>query len=931
MFARFSQMRIGTKMLVVVVTSVTVFLIALVIVVNAFAGGLIGRIMEDRLQNTVALVVQSAKLVYQTNIEQQQTYLNIAKRYVAGRIAIKSDAKSSQEVENQVTKERTRADVAILEIDGQVANNNDTLVDRIAENTGGTATIFEMIPEGMLRIATTLRKDDDRRAVGTYVPNTSPVYKAISKGETYLGRAQILGSWYITGYSPLKDDKGQVVGALYVGRPETSLASLYKDIRERKIGSSGYLYVINPAGHMLVHATLEGKDIAGLRDENGFEFMREMMTKKDGSIRYLWKGTQAKAEPKLVYYQYLPEMDWIVCGGMNESEIFAPKVKTRYLIMGVGIIFLAAIGFAVLMLARSIGKTLDNVKDEMSNAVENILNGNLGVRSAPEKIALEFRPLLVGLNRVLDAFMDPLRLVSRYLAEIGKGKIPEKITAEYRGDFKTIQENINQCLDGLQGLVEANAVLQRMTLNDYTIAVEGKYQGVFESVCVAINDVQGRVKHVIATLGDVANGKLDELEGYRKVGRRSENDRLVPAIITMMEAIQRLVSDARMLADAAVAGKLDIRADTSKHRGDYAKVVEGVNATLDAVINPINEASKVLESAANKDMRQRVQGDYQGKLRELKDNINRAIANLDEALAQVASATEQVGSASSQIASGSQSLAQGANEQASSLEEISSSLEEMSSMTKQNSSNAHQANVLMGETKDVVEKGKAAMDQVKLTIDEIKKASEGTAKIVKTIDEIAFQTNLLALNAAVEAARAGEAGKGFAVVAEEVRNLAQRSAVAAKNTAELIDGSQKFADQGVVVSTGAAETMDAIITSATKVAQLVAEISAASNEQSQGIEQINTGVADMNKVTQQNAANSEESASAAEELNSQAQELASLVRSFQISAATISTVSETVSRKAPTPQRKALVSKLKTTQQKPQQVIPLNDSELQDF
>lgn len=606
---------------------------------------------------------------------------------------------------------------------------------------------------------------------------------------------------------------------------------------------------------------------------------------------------------------------------------------------------LMLIGFGY-FLSTSIGKALSTLIDEARKLAKAAVDGKLATRGDPEKVGAEFRPIVMGVNECLDAVIGPLNVAADYVDQISKGKIPPKITDQYNGDFNVIKNNLNQCIDGLGGLVEANTVLQRMAVNDYTTNVEGHYEGVFASVAKAINDVQGRVKHVIATLGEVANGNLVELDDYRKVGRRSENDRLVPAIITMMEAIQRLVADARMLADAAVAGKLDTRADTSKHRGDYAKVVDGVNATLDAVIAPINEASEVLESAANKDMRRRVEGNYQGKLSELKDNINRAIANLDEALGQVHAATEQVGSASTQIASGSQSLAQGANEQASSLEEISSSLEEMSSMTKQNSSNAHQANTLMAEARDVVCKGKDAMGQVKTTIDEIKKAAEGTAKIVKTIDEIAFQTNLLALNAAVEAARAGEAGKGFAVVAEEVRNLAQRSAVAAKNTAELIEGSQKYADQGVVVSTGAAETMEAIMTSSEKVAQLIAEISAASNEQAQGIEQINTGVADMNKVTQQNAANSEESASAAEELNSQAQELAAMVGSFQISNA----VATKETRKTPPATVRAsakqltqYATKLKATRpqieqdgngsapHKPQQVIPLDDGELQDF
>jgi len=256
--------------------------------------------------------------------------------------------------------------------------------------------------------------------------------------------------------------------------------------------------------------------------------------------------------------------------------------------------------------------------------------------------------------------------------------------------------------------------------------------------------------------------------------------------------------------------------------------------------------------------------------RSISKPLNRIIEGLSEG-------AEQVASASGQVSSASQSLAEGASEQAAGIEETSSSIEEMSSMTKQNAANAGQANSLMSEANKMVGIANQSMGSLTLSMNEIAKASEETSKIIKTIDEIAFQTNLLALNAAVEAARAGEAGAGFAVVADEVRNLAMRAADAAKNTANLIEGTVKKVKDGSELVTKTNQAFGEVAGSATKVGQLVGEIAAASNEQSQGIDQVNKAVAEMDKVVQQNAANAEESASASEEMNAQAQEMKGFV------------------------------------------------------
>ncbi|MGD8388146.1 MAG: methyl-accepting chemotaxis protein [Desulfobacteraceae bacterium] len=250
--------------------------------------------------------------------------------------------------------------------------------------------------------------------------------------------------------------------------------------------------------------------------------------------------------------------------------------------------------------------------------------------------------------------------------------------------------------------------------------------------------------------------------------------------------------------------------------------------------------------------------------------VTRPLRNVIQGLNE---ASDQVASGSSQVATSSQLLAEGSSEQAASIEETSSSLEEMSSMTKQNAENANQANGMMQKASEIVEKVNRHMGEMAGAIDEITRSSEETGKIIKTIDEIAFQTNLLALNAAVEAARAGEAGAGFAVVADEVRNLAMRAAEAAKNTAQLIEDTIKAVQNGNELTKLTQGAFNENMEIAGKVGELVDEIAAASNEQAQGIDQVNTAVAEMDKVVQQVAANAEESASTSEEMSAQADQM----------------------------------------------------------
>ncbi len=621
----------------------------------------------------------------------------------------------------------------------------------------------------------------------------------------------------------------------------------------------------------------------------------------------------------------------------REKQSDAMAAASRNALIIAIIILLAALGIAV-FINLNLKKSINQILEQMRRLNRNVIDGKLDVRGNPDDVGTDFEELIVGTNQLIDAFVAPINVTAEYVDRISKGDIPAKITDTYKGDFNEIKNNLNQAIDSLNGLIDdMNHMSTEHDKGDIDIKMDtSKFYGAYRTMADGLNNMVfdhiAMNRKAMATVKEFGDGNFDApLEKFP--GKKAFINETVEQVRRNLKA---LIADATMLSKAALDGKLATRADASKHLGDFRAIIQGVNDTLDAIIGPVNEAAEVMRSVARKDLTARVTGNYKGDLDSFKNDINQAVADLDQALSQVAEAADQVTSASGQISSGSQSLAEGANEQASSLEEVSSSLEEMSSMVNQNADNATQARNLSAEARKYADEGNQAMVKMTNAIGKIKASSDETAKIVKTIDDIAFQTNLLALNAAVEAARAGDAGRGFAVVAEEVRALAQRSAEAAKSTTSLIEGSVGNANAGVQITDEVAKLLQQIVGGSAKVNDLVAEIAAASKEQATGIEQVNQAVAELNKVTQQNAANSEESASAAEELNSQASELTVLVNSFSLSH---SNVRPSAMRSAPAQHHRPAapkpaqhsVGKAKPKALNPDKVIPLDDEDFGDF
>jgi methyl-accepting chemotaxis protein len=332
--------------------------------------------------------------------------------------------------------------------------------------------------------------------------------------------------------------------------------------------------------------------------------------------------------------------------------------------------------------------------------------------------------------------------------------------------------------------------------------------------------------------------------------------------------LRALIHDTGTLSEAALAGRLDVRADAQQHQGGFRQIVQGINNTLDAVIDPLNEISRVLRAMESGDLTQSITSPYRGQLEEVRLAANNTIVKLSRTVRDVIAATDQLYSASAQISGASQSMSQTATEQAGSVEETSASVEQMAASINQNSDNARVTDGIA--SKAATEAGEGGQ-----AVTETVEAMKTIAAKIAIIDDIAFQTNMLALNATIEAARAGEHGKGFAVVATEVGKLAERSQVAAQEIGQLATGSVATAERAGVL-------LAEIVPSIGKTSDLVQEIAAASAEQASGAAQITNAMSQMNKITQQNASSSEQLAATSEEMSAQTGQLQQLMRFFTV-------------------------------------------------
>ena len=597
---------------------------------------------------------------------------------------------------------------------------------------------------------------------------------------------------------------------------------------------------------------------------------------------------------------------------------------------------------------NSVATVLQGLEKELARLTNASRDGQLSERGKTEQFKGAYAEIVGGVNTILDAVLLPIGEGNRILSLIRGGNLREKVEIACKGDHAKMKDAINGVRDWMTELIafvtkiangDMSAAMAKASdgdqIQEWLMLMKSNIHSLVSEVDVlAMSAVEGK----LATRADANkhqgeyraivqgfNSTLDAVIGplnaaARDIERISRGD--IPARITdsyngdfntlknnmntCFDAVNALVADMVSLSKDAVAGKLATRADASKHQGDYRKIVQGVNDTLDAVIGPLNVAAHHIELISKGDIPEVTTAVYQGDFNILKNNMNRLIVAMNDITAaaeeiangnltveirerspqdklmqalagmvdgltrtvsDIRSIAGEVASASQSISTASIQVSKGASNQAAAAEEASSSMEEMVSNIKQNADNAQQTDKIANKSdKDAQESGKSVLEAVA--------AMKEIADKISIIEEIARQTNLLALNAAIEAARAGEHGKGFAVVAAEVRKLAERSQKAAGEINELSRTTLK-------VSEKSGEMLDKLVPDIQRTAELVQEITAASKEQDTGAEQINKALQQLEQVIQQNASASEEMASTTEELTGQSEQLVSALAFFQ--------------------------------------------------
>ena len=524
------------------------------------------------------------------------------------------------------------------------------------------------------------------------------------------------------------------------------------------------------------------------------------------------------------------------------------------------------------------------VIEALRESARGLTEGDLSRRADCDAVEGDLGAVLSLYNQAIDSVTAPLNFCSDYLAELASGTIPASSEEYFPGEIDRIRQNMNQCSDAVSSLLtDLTALIGAQMSGDVDVRCEtdsmtGVYKELGEGINAALDAASAPMHLSVRILNEYAEGDLSS-EIPDLPGRQIA---LSNALKSLQQNVSMLVDDINDLAMATLRGNLSYRADASRHKGEFRGIVRGINNTMDAAVDPINDAAGVLDALANYDLSIQMTGAYEGEHERIKNAVNATADALHNAVCRVDDMVKTVTHTAGEIATASEQASDGASAQQEALRKSMENLNSMSVLARESREKSVQAESIAVRTREVAGDSANTMSEMTVAMDKIRSSAAMTMEIIRDIDEISFQTNLLALNAAVEAARAGDSGRGFAVVAEEVRRLAGRAKESAGKTEQLITGSVTLANEGSRLTAKVEAGLSEILRSVVGVTGAVTEIAQASARQSKGIEAVNTEVAEMSQIVGNAAVNAQKSAQGAAALSAQAEKLSKVVGSFKL-------------------------------------------------
>ena len=653
-------------------------------------------------------------------------------------------------------------------------------------------------------------------------------------------------------------------------------------LRTMRYNGEDYFWINDFGPRMVMHPTkpeLEGKDLGGSKDPSGKALFLEMVAvaKADGAgfVDYMWpRPGSTDAVDKVSYVRSFAPWGWIVGSGIYVDEVDALILdQALWVVLGVLAVALA-IGVPSIRLGRSIASRLRDAGRHADAISTGMLDRSIDAGALDE------------IGHLLQA-LDKMRADLKQRMERDQAISAENLRVRTALDF--VSRNV-RIADSNGIVIYANRTMMK-TLGEIESDVRASVPS------FSLDRVIG--SNVAELCTNPAFVRKSEQIGTTQYGELVIGSRTFDVVISPIlndagqriglvaewtERTQELVVEREVedMIAAAVSGDFTHRIDVQGKQGFFKSLAVSMNELVAVVAGGLEDTARVLNAISRGVLTEKIDRDYAGTFGRLKEDTNTTVDKLREVVGRIKDSTEAINTAAREISAGNSDLSSRTEEQASSLEETASSMEELNATVKQNAESALKANELGRQSNDAVMRGAETVKRVVSTMSDIQESSRKIADIIGVIDSIAFQTNILALNAAVEAARAGEQGRGFAVVASEVRNLAQRSAQAAKEIKGLIADSVERVDGGAKLVAEAGATMEQVVDSFRQVTGLVTDIASASQEQASGISQVTQAVSQMDGVTQQNAALVEEAAAAAESLEEQARSLMRAVGQFRL-------------------------------------------------